>query len=450
MRNEIEFIDDLVLNKGLPSNIEAERSILGAILLNNDICYQAIELLKREDFFLDTHRRLFDKMILLTERSTPIDLITLSDELKRANEYEQIGGATYISELISGVPRTDTIEPYAKIIKSKARLRQLIKTSRQIAVSCYDEEDESDTIIEKAEQSIFELGEDTNRNNSEHVAVVAARYTDFLQEKCADPSKLIGLSSGYQDIDTRTLGFTPGVSLIAARPSQGKTSLALNIACNVAFAGGSVYFASVESAKEKLISRILAAESKIDSYRLRQGRMDRDEFGRILDTLGRLSVTRFEIDDSPDLTAEALISRCRQFAFQNGGLDLVLVDYIQLMLHEGRIENRREEVRKISKGLVKLSRLLKVPVIALAQLSREVDKRPGNRPQKSDLGECSALEADADVIMFILREEEYNRTDENRGKAKIIFGKNRDGATDEDIDMVYISQFTRFEAAYRE
>lgn len=455
MRNEVSVIDDFVLEKGLPANTEAERSILGAILLNNDVCYQAIELLRREDFFLNNHRRIFDKMVALTEENSPIDLITLSDTLRRANEFENIGGATYIASLIDGVPRTDTIEHYAKIVKSKARLRKLIRASRDIAMSCYDEEDDPDVIIEKAEQKIFELSEgEAESNRARHVAIVSSELADFYEEKCSDRSRLIGLSTGYSDLDKRTSGLAPGVIVFAGRPGHCKTSSALNIACNVALAGGGVYFASLESSAEELCQRILASLSRVDSTRMREGRMERDEWNSLLATLGKLAATNFVIDDTVD-NPESLLHRLRQFKVTNR-LDLVVVDYLQLMADrllsdEGRrFRDIRTAVRYVMVQLVKIRKALKVPVIALAQLGRGVDTRPDHRPMLSDLMESSSIEQNSDLILFLIREELYNRTDENKSILKIIFGKFKDGQVAGDLDMAFIEKYTRMESLSRD
>lgn len=444
--------DNMITMKTRPFNKEAENSILGAILLNNDICNQAVELLRDgDDFFLSRSKIIFSTMVNLYNQGSTIDLITLGQELRQAGKFEMCGGATGISSLIDGVPRADNIKHWADIVKKLSSKRKIQDLCGNL-LNQIDDGEELEEIVEAAESGIYSIGDSTRRTNGpQHIADIGARLTDFYEEKSANPSALIGLSTGYTDIDARTLGLTPGVTMIAARTSMGKTALAVNIACNVAIRGfGKVYYASLESGAEKIAQRVLASESRIDSYRMRQGRMTPDEWVAMSETLSKLAMTRFVIDDDPDVTPASLIARCRQFATQNGGIDLVIVDYLQMMVSEDNSEGHRDEVRRVSKGLVKLSRVLNVPVLALAQLSREVDKRPGHRPQKSDLSDSSALEKDADILMFILRDEEYVKTDKNKNKATIIFGKMRDGATENDVHMSYINKYTRFETAWRD
>lgn len=443
-------------NNRIPASIETEKVILGSILLNNNLLYQAQEWLKvEEDFHIPRHRTIFNRMLSISEQQLPIDLITLSNELQKAGVFQQVGGAVFISELSDGVPRTDTIEPYLKILKSKSRLRRLRNAGLNIVSMVESEEDDSNILIEKAESLIFEIAEEHKHGGAEHVAVIASRLADYYEEKSQNPSKLIGLSTGYSDIDKRTSGLIPGLIIMAGRPGQGKTSVALNISCNVALAGGSVYFCSPESSSNQIVQRILASTSRIDSQRMREGRMTKDEWKSLTDTLGLLATTRFVIDDSADITPEVLLSRARQYKITNG-LDLLVLDYIQLMARrligekESRFMNLRAAVQYVSAYMVKISRILDVPVLGLAQLGREVDVRPGHHPLMSDLAESSSLEQDADLVIFLLREEKYEKTDENEGILKIIFGKFRDGSTANDIEMAFIEKYTRMEPLYRE
>jgi replicative DNA helicase len=436
--------------KGLPNNLEAERSILGGILLDNSLYYSAVELRAMDYFFLESHRAIFRKMAVLNAKGSSIDLVTLSEELRKSEEFERAGGAQYIASLIDGVPRTDTIRPYVGIIKNKYMLRRLISISEKIKGLAFNEEDEPEEIVSKAETAIFELSDESRGTaGPEDTYMVAARYADHVEAKSQDPRKIIGIPSGYPDIDKQTLGFQQGLTLIAAESSAGKTAWSINIASHLAFAGYNVYYASVESGSDKIISRILSSEARVDSYRLREGRMNKAEWDSVIDVVQRLSHANFVIDDDPDITPDILTSRCIQFATARGGIDCVFVDYVQLMNPGIKCESRREEVRHIGKGLVRLSRKLKVPVIGLAQLNDDPGKRPDHKPRVNDLGESKSLRHDADLVMLIFRPEQYKRTEENRGKATIIFGKNRDGAT-EDVELTYIPQYTRFESAWKE
>lgn len=440
---------DPFFEKGLPSNVEAERSILGAILLDNAVCNQAIELLRRDDFFLDSHRRIFDKMLALTERIMPIDLITLSDELRRAGEFEQIGGATYIASLIDGVPRTDTIEPYAKIVKAKSMLRKLITASNQIIALAFEEEDEAEVIVDKAEQMIFQIAEDRARVGFQYVGDVAHKRLEQIEQMAGRPEMITGVPTGFTDFDRMTSGLQrQELIVIAARPSMGKTALALNMAQYAAKNGNVVGIFSLEMSAPQLVSRLLCSEARVDAHRLRTGYLNREEWARLADGLRRLCETKVYIDDTPGVGVLEMRAKSRRLKAEHG-LDLLIIDYLQLMAGRGRIESRQQEVSQISRDLKILAKELDVPVIALSQLSRAPEQRSEHKPQLSDLRESGAIEQDSDVVCFIYREELYNPTDENQGKAELIVGKQRNGPTGT-IELAFLKEFTRFENMWRE
>jgi len=440
---------DPFFEKGLPSNVEAERSILGAILLDNAVCNQAIELLRRDDFFLDSHRRIFEKMIALTERIMPIDLITLSDELRRAGEFEQIGGATYIASLIDGVPRTDTIEPYAKLVKSKSMLRKLITASNQIIALAFDEEDEAEMIVDKAEQMIFQIAEDRARVGFQYVGDVAHRRLEQIEQMAGRPEMITGVPTGFTDFDRMTSGLQrQELIVIAARPSMGKTALALNMAQYASKNANVVGIFSLEMSAPQLVSRLLCSEARVDAHRLRTGYLNREEWARLADGLRRLCETKVFIDDTPGVGVLEMRAKSRRLKAEHG-LDLLIIDYLQLMAGRGRIESRQQEVSQISRDLKILAKELDVPVIALSQLSRAPEQRSEHKPQLSDLRESGAIEQDSDVVCFIYREELYNPTDENQGKAELIVGKQRNGPTGT-IELAFLKEFTRFENMWRE
>ena len=440
---------DPFFDKGLPSNVEAERSILGAILLDNAVCNQAIELLRREDFFLDSHRRIFDKMIALTERLMPIDLITLSDELRRAGEFEQIGGATYIASLIDGVPRTDTIEPYAKLVKQKSMLRKLISASQQIVSLAFEEEDDADMIIDKAERMIFEIAEDRVRQGFQYIGDVAHRRLEQIEQMAGRPEMITGVPTGFTDFNRMTSGLQrQELIVIAARPSMGKTALALNMAQYAAKNANVVGIFSLEMSAEQLVSRLLCSEARVDAHRLRTGYLNREEWARLADALRRLCETKVFIDDSAAVSVMEMRAKCRRLKAEHG-LDLLIVDYLQLMAGRGRIESRQQEVSQISRDLKGLAKELDIPVVALSQLSRAPEQRSEHKPQLSDLRESGAIEQDSDVVCFIYREELYNPTDENQGTAELIIGKQRNGPTGM-VQLAFLKEFTRFENMWRE
>jgi replicative DNA helicase len=440
---------DPFLDRGLPSNVEAERSILGAILLDNAVCNQAMELLRREDLFLDSHRRIFDKMISLTERLMPIDLITLSDELRRAGEFEQIGGATYIASLIDGVPRTDTIEPYAKLVKQKSMLRKLISASQQIVSLAFEEEDDADVIIDKAEHLIFEIAEDRVRQGFQYIGDVAHRRLEQIEQMAGRPEMITGVPTGFTDFDRMTSGLQrQELIVIAARPSMGKTALALNMAQYAAKNGNVVGVFSLEMSAEQLVSRLLCSEARVDAHRLRTGYLNREEWARLADALRRLCETKVFIDDSAAVSVMEMRAKCRRLKVEHG-LDMLIVDYLQLMAGRGRIESRQQEVSQISRDLKGLAKELDIPVVALSQLSRAPEQRSEHKPQLSDLRESGAIEQDSDVVCFIYREELYNPTDENQGTAELIIGKQRNGPIGS-VPLAFLKEFTRFENMWRE
>ena len=376
---------DPLFERGLPSNAEAERSILGAILLDNSVCNQAIELMRREDFFLDSHRRIFDKMVALTERGMPIDLITLSDELRRAAEFEQIGGATYIASLIDGVPRTDTIEHYAKIVKQKSMLRKLITACGQITTSAFEEEDEADVIIDHAEQMIFQIAEDRVRLGFQYIGDVAQRRLEQIEQMAGRPEMITGVPTGFTDFDQMTSGLQrQDLVVIAGRPSMGKTALALNMAQYAAKNGNTIGIFSLEMSAEQLVSRLLCSEARVDAHRLRTGYLNREEWAKLADALRRLTETQIYIDDTAGTGVLEMRAKCRRLKAEHG-LDLLIVDYMQLMSGRGRIESRQQEVSQISRDMKGLAKELNIPVIALSQLSRAPETRSEHKPQLSDL-----------------------------------------------------------------
>jgi replicative DNA helicase len=435
---------DPLSEKGLPSNPEAERSILGAILLDNSLCNQAIELLRRDDLFLDSHRRIYDKMIALTDRGSPIDLITLGDELRRASEFEQVGGATYIASLIDGVPRIDTIEHYAKIVKSKAMLRRLIAACHQIIARCIDEEDDTDTIIDQAEGAIFQIAEDRIRQGFQYVGDVAQRRLEQIEQMAGRPEMITGVPTGFTDFDQMTSGLQrQDLIIVAARPSQGKTGLALNMAQNAAKHGYVVGIFSLEMSSEQLVSRLLCSEARVDAHRLRTGYLNREEWAKLADALRRVCSMQIFLDDTPGLSVLEMRAKTRRLKAEHG-LDLLIIDYLQLMAGHGRIESRQQEVSQISRELKALAKELDVPVMALSQLSRAPEMRSDHRPQLSDLRESGSIEQDADVVAFIYRDEVYNPGAEERGLTELIVGKQRNGPTGT-VKLYFYKEFTRFE-----
>jgi replicative DNA helicase len=441
--------ETLVAERTLPHNLEAERSVLGAILLNNDAFNIAAEVIDARDFFRDAHRRIFDKMVRLSERNDAIDLVTLKEELARSGEVEEVGGPAYIAALVDGVPRSTNVAHYARIIKDKAILRTLIFSANKILASAYDAEDEPEVVLDQAEHAIFAIAEDKVRDGFVSLGNLAKSSLDTIEKLHARKGLLTGVPTGFTDLDEMMSGLQPSdLIIVAARPSMGKTSLVLNMAQHVGTkTTQTVGMFSLEMSKEQLFMRMLTAEARIDAHRLRGGFLGERDWGRLSQAIGTLSEAKIFIDDSPGIGVLEMRAKCRRLASQHG-LDLVIVDYIQLMQGRGRFENRTLELASISRSMKGLAKELNVPVVVLSQLSRAPESRSDHRPQLSDLRESGALEQDADVVLFIYREDQYGgKADapaDSQGVAEIIVGKQRNGPTGV-VKLAFIREFTRFE-----
>jgi replicative DNA helicase len=432
-------------DKVLPHNAEAERTVLGAVLVDNAAFNSAAETLTREDFYRESHRRIFEAMAALAERSQPIDLVTLKDELIRASALEAVGGAAYLGSLVDGVPRITSVEQWSRIIKEKAVLRNLIHASNRIVQSCYEAEDDAAIILDRAEKSIFDIAERRIRQGFVALREVVKESFRTIDQLAQSKDVVTGVPTGFVDLDERTSGLQKGdLIIVAARPAMGKTSLCLNIAQNASErTGETVGVFSLEMSKEQLVLRMLCADARVDAHRLRTGNLGEKDWARLAKAYADLSASKIYIDDSAMLTPLEMRAKCRRLKAEHG-LSLVIVDYLQLVTGAGRVENRQQEIASISRSLKGLAKELECPVIALSQLSRAPEARTDKRPQLSDLRESGALEQDADIVMFIYREEEYKPTDENRGIAEINIGKQRNGPTGT-VKLAFIKEFTRFE-----
>lgn len=444
---------DISLEKTLPANLEAERSILGAILLDDKAVLTVFERLKPQDFYLDSHRRIFDKMILLMNSSRPIDLITLKDELQRASELESIGGAAYLASLTDGLPRAMNIEFYAEIVKEKSTLRRLIQISNETMARSYQDEDPAQEILHGIEKAIFEIANQQYRSGLASISPVVSDVFKQIEELSNRKAPVTGLETGFVDLDRMTAGMHPSdLIIVAARPGLGKTSLCLNIAEHVAIRKSkSVGIFSLEMSKEQLVKRLLCSEARIDAHRVNTGYLNKEDWHRLSRASGDLAETRIFIDDTASVSVPELRSKARRLSLEHG-LDLIIVDYLQLMTGSAqRYENRTQEISQISRGLKGIAKELGVPVIAASQLSRAVESRTGEhrRPQLSDLRESGSIEQDADLVLFIYREEMINPTEENVGLAELIIGKQRNGPTGS-INLAFSKQFTKFDNLYQE
>ena len=439
-----ETVSLAAAERSLPHNLEAERCVLGAILIHNDTFNQAAELIDADDFFRDAHRRVFDKMVDLNERGEAIDLVTLKDELGRSGDLDRVGGPAYIAGLVDGVPRSTHVGHYARIVKEKSTLRNLIFASNRILETAYSTEDAADLILDQAEQEIFSIADDNI-----HTGFVPLR--DLVQGSFATIEKLqhhkglvTGVPSGFVDIDALTSGFQPSdLTIIAGRPSMGKTAFVLNIAQHLGVKTDmTIGVFSLEMSKEQLFLRMLTTEAEVDSHKFRGGFLGERDYAQLSAALGRLSEAKVFIDDSASIGVLEMRAKARRLMSEHG-LHLLVIDYLQLMQGRGRFDNRTQELATISRSLKGLAKELNVPVLALSQLSRAPEGRADRRPVLSDLRESGALEQDADVVMFIYREEQYDPRPENENLAEIIIGKQRNGPTGV-VKLAFLKQCTRF------
>jgi len=443
---------DSTLERQLPQNIDAERSVLGAILLDNHTLNAAIEKLRPEDFCLDQHRRIFALMIELGESQRGIDLVTLSDQLSRRGELDAAGGAAYISQLVDGVPRVSHLEHYAKIVKEKALLRNLIHSAHAIQQTALEGEEDAETLLDRAESSIFQLAEDRVRQGLVSMKDVVEENFEKLERIITEGKRITGLATGYSQLDNLTSGLQPSeLIILAARPSVGKTAMALNIAENTAMhqnGNAQVAIFSLEMSKESLLMRLLASMARIDAHKFRTGHLSKEDWRGMTQTLGQLSQAPLWIDDSGSATVTEIGAKARRLK-RDRGLSLVMIDYLQLIAARGRFSNRNEEVSSITRGLKGLAKELKVPVLVLSQLTR-APEREERSPQLADLRESGAIEQDADVVLFIHRPNLFKKkgevTDEERAQTELKIAKQRNGPVDS-IPFVFLGKYTRFEEA---
>ncbi len=447
---------DFTFDKPMPSNVEAERLILGVILLDNAILNQAAERLKPEDFFLPSHRRIYERMLYLYEQGRGIDPVTLQEELRRAGELDQVGGAAYIASLFDGVPRFSNIENYTYIVKGKSVMRRLIHAANQVMTMALDDEDEPEEVLDKAEQLILSIAEDRIKQGFTPLAEVAEQQLKHIEEIAGREQLITGIATGFNDLDYMTSGLQRGeLIIVAGRPSMGKTAFCLNIAQNAALRAqhhgekAVVGVFSLEMSKEQLVNRMLCSQARIDAHRLRSGMLAKEDWRKLALAVGELSEARIFLDDSPGMGVLEMRAKARRLKNEQKALDLIVIDYMQLMSGRGRVESRQQEVSQISRELKMLAKELNVPLVALSQLSRAPEARTGSRPQLSDLRESGSIEQDADVVMFIYREEYYKPETEKQNIAEIIIGKQRNGPTGS-VELVFLKQLTRFEDKYRE
>ncbi|MEK6194535.1 MAG: replicative DNA helicase [Deltaproteobacteria bacterium] len=438
---------DPALHKVPPQNLEAEESVLSAILLDNSTLLDVLETLEPEDFYRSAHAKMFTAITDLFAKNEPVDLVTLANILKEKGQLEEIGGATSLAKLVDTAPLAVNAQHYARIIRDKAALRKLIEHSNAITARCFEDSGDVDDVIDFAEKAVFEIAGNKNKKSFYPLSQIIGHSIDALEERQGNKTLVTGVSTGFSRLDNLTSGFQGSdLIILAARPSMGKTALALNIARNAAIdANTPVAVFSIEMSKEQLSMRLLCAEARIDSSRLRSGFFSREDWVSLTNAAEVLSDAEIYIDDSPDLTAMSIRAKARRLKMDKN-LGLVIIDYIQLMKGRSSAERRDLEISEISRGLKALAKELDIPVLALSQLNRKLEERHDKRPQLSDLRESGALEQDADVVAFIYRDEVYNKDENNpnKGIAELLLKKQRNGPTGE-IKLAFISTYTRFE-----
>ncbi|MFA4911395.1 MAG: replicative DNA helicase [Desulfobacteria bacterium] len=430
-----------------PQNIEAEQSILGGILLDNEVFHRVLEVLNEEDFYHAAHRKVFLSMIELYENNEPVDLITLTNALKNKNQLDEIQGVSYLTSLVDSIPTTANISYYAKIVKEKSILRRLINKTAEIASMSYDSTGDVDEVLDQAERAIFEISENKIKPSFYPIKEMIKHSFKTIERLYEKKELITGVPTGFEGIDRFTSGFQlSDLIIIAGRPSMGKTSLALNIAQYAAIETNvPVGIFSLEMSKEQLSLRMLCSEAKVDAQRLRTGFLSESDWPKLTRAVGSLSEAPIFVDDTPALSVLEMRAKARRLKSEKG-LGLIIVDYLQLMRGRVNVERREQEISEISRSLKALAKELNLPVVALSQLNRRVEDRHDRRPQLADLRESGAIEQDADVIIFIYRDEIYNKSEdnENKGNAEIIIGKQRNGPIGM-TKLAFIDKFATFE-----
>lgn len=437
-------MDEAVLKRVLPHSIEAEQSVIGSMLMDKEAITIAGDQISGDDFYGKQYGILFDAMVELNDEGKPVDLVTLQQRLKEKSVPPEIYSLEYIRDVMAAVPTSANVKYYTRIVAEKSVLRKLIRVNEEIANSCYAQNDTLEAILEASEKSIFDIVQ--NRNDSDFVPIrqVVMNAMNMIEEASKHDGAVTGIATGFLDLDYKTAGFQPSdLILVAARPSMGKTAFVLNIAQYVALhEEKAVAIFSLEMSKEQLVNRLLSLESKVNSQSIRTGNMKDDEWERLIEGADAIGRSKLLIDDTPGISFGELRSKCRKFKLEHN-LEMVIIDYLQLMTGSGKNESRQQEISDISRSLKALARELHVPVIALSQLSRAVEQRPDHRPMLSDLRESGAIEQDADVVMFIYRDDYYNKDTERKNVAEIIIAKQRNGAIGT-INLAWLPDYTQF------
>jgi len=442
----LPMLEQATADRALPANLDAERSVLGAILLDSAALHFVVPIVTADDFFPDMHRRIYSAMLELSQRSQEIDVLTLKEELDRTNSVDKVGGSAYLTSLLDGVPDVGNVEQYARIVKEKSTLRRLIRAGQRIVRDGLAGERDAEALLSDATGEIFDIAEDSVQGRFTAIGPIVKKNLDIIEDARSRQGMLSGLATGFTELDRMTSGLqSTDLIIVAARPSVGKTSFALNVAQHVAFREGrSVGFFSLEMSKEQIGFRVLCSEADVDAKKVRDGYASKEAAVRLVTAQTRIAGASFFVDDSAALNVPEMRAKAQRLKREKG-LDLLMVDYMQLMAGHGRFDNRTQEVSMISRGLKLLAKELHVPIIALSQLSRQPEQRKGElrKPQLADLRDSGSIEQDADVVIFLYREELYDKETERKGIADVIIAKQRNGPTG-DFPLVFLGDHMTF------
>ncbi len=437
-------MEDALLKRVLPHSVEAEQSVIGSMIMDREAIVVAAGILHKEDFYGKQYGMVFEAMVELNDEGKPVDLVTLQDRLKEKGVPPEVSSLEFARDLITAVPTSANIKYYADIVAEKATLRKLIRLNEEIANICYTGQESLEYILEETEKKIFDLVQ--KRNSSDYVPIreIVMEAIDRIESASKTKGVVTGIPTGFIDLDYRMAGMQPSdLILIAARPSMGKTSFVLNIAQYVAFKQRqTVAVFSLEMSKEQLVNRLFSLESKVDSQHIRTGNLNDTEWEKLIESAGIIGKSNLIIDDTPGISVSELRSKCRKYKLEHD-LKVIIIDYLQLMSGSGRTDSRQQEISDISRSLKALARELEVPVVALSQLSRAVEQRPDHRPMLSDLRESGAIEQDADVVMFIYRDDYYNKDTDIKGIAEVIIAKQRNGPIGT-VNLAWLADYTKF------
>ena len=437
-------MEEALIKRILPHSPEAEQSVIGSMIMSRDAIVEASEIITGADFYQQQYGLVFEAMIELHDEGKAVDLITLQERLKEKDLPPEISSMEFVRDLLSAVPTSANVKYYAEIVAEKSMLRKLIKTTEEITNACYLGKEKTQDILEVTEKKIFDLVQ--NRGSEEFVPIrqVVLNAIEKIEKASRSQGSVTGIPTGFIDLDYKMSGFQPSdLILVAARPSMGKTAFVLNIAQYMAFHNDvTAAIFSLEMSKEQLVNRLLALESKVDSQNIRTGNLEDEEWAKLIEGANIIGKSNLIIDDKPGISISELRSKCRKYKMEHN-LGVIFIDYLQLMTGSGRSESRQQEISEISRSLKALARELNVPVVALSQLSRAVEQRPDHRPMLSDLRESGAIEQDADVVMFIYRDDYYNKDSENKNIAEIIIAKQRNGPIGT-VNLVWLPNYTKF------